>query len=229
MPTSLLPLACAASTIGLYLLARGLYWRHPHWFTSPLLVTWALCFTLALVLKVSYQNYLRGTHWLLVLLGPAVMAFAIPIYEQRRVIRAHWPVLLVGVLTGSILAFASSWLLAWALGLSPELRLSLLPRSVTTPFALEFGKKVGGTPELIATCVVITGLLGASLGELLLLWLPLRSAFARGALLGMGAHSIGTAKARELGAVEGSVAGLVMVMAGLLSVLAAPLLALFAR
>lgn len=227
LPSRLLALACGAVTVGLYLIARRLYQRHPHWYTSPLLVTWALCCTLALTLRVSYRNYLLGTHWLQALLGPAVMAFAIPIYGQRDLIRKHWGVLVVGVLTGSTLAFASSWCLAKALGLAPELQLSLLPRSITTPFALEFGKTVGGTPELTATFVVITGLLGASLGELLLGCLPLRSAFARGALFGMGAHAVGTAKAREVGEVEGSVAGLIMVMAGILSVLAAPLLAVW--
>lgn len=225
MAHDLQPLAWAAGTVGLYLLARAIQQRHSRWFTSPLLVTWALCFGLALVLHVSYWTYLRGTHWLLLLLGPAVTAFAIPIYEQRQLIRRYWPVLVIGVLAGSALAFASSWMLAGALGLSPEFRLSLLPRSVTTPFAMEFARKVGGKPELAATCVVVTGLFGASLGELLLVWLPFRSAFARGALFGMGAHTVGTAKAREMGDVEGSVAGLVMVMAGILSVLAAPVFA----
>ncbi|MDR3673736.1 MAG: LrgB family protein [Holophaga sp.] len=220
------PVAWAAITVGLYLLARAIYQRHAHWFTSPLLVTWALCFSLALVLHVNYRSYLRGTHWLLALLGPAVMAFAIPIYEQRKLIRRNWMVLALGVVAGSVIAFGTSWLLAWALGLSPDLRRTLLPRSVTTPFALAFVKSVGGSPELTATCVVITGLFGASLGELLLTWLPLRSAFARGALFGMGAHSVGTAKAREVGEVEGSVAGLIMVLAGILSVLVAPVLAI---
>ena len=227
MPYSLQPLAWAAVTVGGYLLARAIYQRHSHWFTSPLLLTWALCFLLALGLHVSYGSYLRGTHWLLVLLGPATMAFALPIYEQRELIRKNWQVLVVGVLVGSTIAFSSSFLLARALGLSPLLRLSLLPRSFTTPFALEFVKSVGGAPELAVTCVVVTGLFGVSLGELLLNWLPLRSAFARGAMFGMGAHAVGTAKARELGAVEGSVAGLTMVLAGILCVLAAPLLTLF--
>jgi putative effector of murein hydrolase len=88
---------------------------------------------------------------------------------------------------------------------------------------------VGGIPELTATCVVVTGLVGASMGELLLKWMPLRSAFARGAMFGMGAHAVGTAKARQLGEVEGSVAGLTMILAGLVSVLAAPVIALCLR
>jgi predicted murein hydrolase (TIGR00659 family) len=227
MRAELLPAVWAAVTVGLYLLAHALHRRHGRVWTSPLLLTWACCFALALALHASYRNYLRGTHWLLALLGPATMAFAMPIYEQRRLIRRHWPVLLTGVLTGSTLGFGSSWLFARWLGLSAGQCLSMLPRSVTTPFALDFARKVGGTPELTATCVVVTGLVGASLGEWLVSWLPLRSAFARGALFGMGAHSVGTAKARELGELEGSVAGLTMVLAGLCCLLAAPLLVWF--
>jgi predicted murein hydrolase (TIGR00659 family) len=225
MPHDLPALAWGAATVALYLLARAIHRRRPHALTSPLLLTWALCFGLALALHASYRTYLRGTHWLLALLGPAVTAFAVPIYEQRRIIRRHWPVLAIGTVAGSALAFASSWGLARALGLSPDLCRGLLPRSVTTPFALAFAGRVGGRPEFTATCVVLTGVLGASLGELLLAWMPLRSALARGALFGMGAHSVGTAKAREMGGLEGSVAGLIMVMAGILSVLAAPLFA----
>ena len=182
-----------------------------------------------LALRASYGAYLLGTHWIGALLGPATMAFAMPIYEQRELIRRHWPVLGVGVATGLTLAVGSSWLFARVLGLDPLLRTSLLPRSVSTPFAMEVSLRVGGVPELTATCALITGLLGASLGTIILKWLPLRSAFARGAMYGMGAHGVGTAKARELGEVEGSVAGLTMVLAGLIAVLTAPLLALCLR
>ena len=219
----------AAATIGLYLLAHALYRRHARVWTSPLLVTWAACFALALALHTSYPNYIRGTQWLVTLLGPATMAFAMPIYEQRLLIRRHWPVLLTGVLAGSSLGFGSSWLFARMLNLPAGVCISLIPRSVTTPFALAFAQKVGGTPELTATCVVVTGLVGASLGMWILEWLPLRTAFARGALFGMGAHTVGTVKAREVGELEGSVAGLTMVLAGLFSVLAAPVFAWLLR
>ena len=217
----------AVVTVGVYLLARELQRRLPRWWTSPLLVTWALCFALALALKATYGDYLRGTSWLVTLLGPATMAFAMPIFEQRRLIRRHWPILAIGVTAGTCLAFGSSWLFAGLLGLEGPFRISLLPRSVSTPFAVDFARKVGGLPELTATCAVLTGLLGAALGEWLLTWLPLRSAFARGAMLGMGAHGMGTAKARQLGDVEGSVAGLTMVLAGLASALAAPFIAVW--
>ena len=229
LPPLFWPLFWAVITIGLYLLSRAIHQRHSRWWTSPLLLTWSQCCALMLILHTNYQDYILGTHWLLTMLGPATVAFAMPIYEQRQLIRQYWYVLFIGVTVGSIIAFVSTWLLAWALGLSPDLRLSLMPRSITTPFALEFAKETGGIPELAATCVVITGMLGASFGGTLLRWLPLRSAFSRGALFGMGAHAFGTAKARQVGTVEGSVAGLTMILAGIVGMLVAPFLAWFLR
>ncbi len=225
MPVEAHALFWAGVTLGIYLLSHRAHRRFGRWWSSPLLVTWLACFALALLLHASYGEYIKGTHWLVTLLGPATVAFAMPIYEQRALIRRYWPVLLIGILAGTTIAIGSSWALASALDLSPSLRLSLLPRSVSTPFAIAFVEDVGGVPELAATCVVITGLIGASLGEVLMKWLPLRSSFARGALFGMGAHGAGTARARQVGAEEGSVAGLVMVLAGLASVLVAPVLA----
>lgn len=225
MTADLMSIFWAVVTIGLYLASKALHQRLPRWWTSPLLVTWGLCLALALAMHVSYGDYIRGTHWIMVLLGPATVAFAMPIYEQRAIIRRYWPVLLAGVAVGSAIAVGSAWVLASLMDLSPDLRLSLLPRSVTTPFAVAFASDIGGIPELTATCVVITGLFGASVGEVLLRFLPLSSSFARGALFGMGAHGAGVAKARQVGKEEGTVAGLVMVLAGLASVAIAPLVA----
>ncbi|MCR6631528.1 MAG: LrgB family protein [Magnetospirillum sp.] len=229
MSADLASLFWAVATLGLYGLSRLVNRRLRRWWTSPLLLTWGACLGLALLMHVSYGEYIRGTHWIMVLLGPATVAFAMPIYEQRAVIRRHWPVLLAGVAVGSAIAVGSGWVLATLLDLSPALRLSLLPRSVTTPFAIAFSSDIGGVPELTATCVVVTGLFGASAGEVLLKLLPLSSPFARGALFGMGAHGAGVAKAREVGREEGTVAGLVMVLAGLASVGLGPLLAHWLR
>jgi predicted murein hydrolase (TIGR00659 family) len=208
-----------AATIGIYSAARALHSRRPRWWTSPMLATWTVCGALILVLHTSYQDYLTGTRWLILLLGPATVSFAIPIHRHRNLIRRHWMMLAVGVITGCLIAFGSSWLLARLFHLSPELRASLLPRSITTPFAMSTSRVLGGLPELTASFTAITGLFGAAVGELILSCLPVRSAFARGALFGMGAHGAGVAKARELGEEEGAVAGLIMVLAGLCTVI----------
>lgn len=211
------------ATIGFYLLTKAVYRRWPRWWLLPLAWTPALLIVAVLFLDTSYAEYIRGTQWLMALLGPAVVAFAVPIYQRRALIRRHWPLLVFGMVVGSATAVVSSWGFATLLGLDGELRLSLLPRSISTPFAMAVSSEIGGIPDLTAVFVVMTGILGAVLGDLLLTWLPLRSSIARGSLFGMGAHGAGTAKAYEVGAEEGAVAGLIMVLVGLLNVLLAPL------
>lgn len=208
----------AVVTIGTYLGAVRLHRRARAWWSSPLLLTWLLCGLFILASRSSYHEYLGGTQWLVALLGPATVAFAIPIHENRRVIARHWRLLVVGTIAGSAVALGSAWGLAQFFHLSPELRASLLPRSISTPFAITASKDLGGLPELTAAFTAVTGIFGAAVGEALLAWLPLRSSFARGALLGMGAHGAGVAKARELGEEEGVVASLIMIFAGVLNV-----------
>jgi len=216
-------------TIVLYAFGKAVYCRRPCWWTSPLLLSPLLLMIVALAFHVTYREYIRGTHWLVVLLAPATVAFAIPIYEQRSLIRRQWPLLVIGVVTGSATAIASSWALASLFGLDESLRLSLLPRSMSTPFAMTVSGDIGGVPALTAVFVVITGVLGAAVGEGLLSCLPLQSVLAQGALFGMGAHGAGTAKAHQIDSEIGAIAGLVMVLVGLFNVLAAPLLAHYLR
>jgi predicted murein hydrolase (TIGR00659 family) len=215
----------SVATVASYLLARRIHRRWPKWWLSPLAIAPALLILAALSLQTSYAQYIHGTGWLITLLGPATVAFAVPIYERRELIRQYWPVLGLGVLVGSTVAMLSSWLLAGLMRLDGTVRLSLLPRSLSTPFAMAVSRDLGGSPELTAVFVVVTGVLGVALGEALLARLSLRSGVARGALLGMGAHGIGTARAQQIGHEEGAIAGLVMVFTGVLNVLAAPLIA----
>jgi predicted murein hydrolase (TIGR00659 family) len=214
-----------AATIGPYCLARALHRRWPRWWTMPILVAPGMIILLVLGFQASYRDYIGGAGWLLVALGPVTVAFAVPIYEHRVMIRRRWMVLLVGMVAGSVTSVATAWALAGLLRLDGAMRLSLLPRSISMPFALEMSGDIGGVPDLTAVFVVLTGLLGAVVGDGLLAWLPIRTAMARGALLGMGAHGMGAARAHAMGREEGTIAGLVMVLVGLLNVLVAPLVA----
>ncbi len=181
-------------TIGFYLAAKALYQRWPRWWINPLVLAPAFLIAAVLVLHANYPDYSRGTSWLVALLGPATVAFAIPIYEQRALIKAYWPILLIGVAVGSIAATGSAFALANLLGLDRTLELSLLPRSMSTPFAMAVSSNIGGLPDLTAVFVMITGVFGAAAGEIMLARLPIRSTLARGALFGTGAHGAGTAK-----------------------------------
>ena len=216
----------SAATIALYLGARAIYRRWPRWWLMPLAIAPLALIMTALALHTSYRDYSRGTHWLVSLLGPVTVAFAVPIYEKRGLIRRHWRVLAAGMLLGSATSMLTAWGLARLLGLNETLTLSLLPRSMSTPFAMTVSSEIGGAPDLTAVFAIVTGIVGAAIGDVLLLRLPIRTSLALGALLGVAAHGAGTAKAHEIGQEEGAVAGLVMVLVGLLNVLLAPLLIL---
>ena len=219
-----MPLFWLALTLLAYLGSRWLYRRSGRYLLSPLILVPALLLAVALPLHTAYAEYARNTHWLMSVLGPVTVAFAVPIWQQRALLARHWPALSLGMLVGSAASISSSWGLAHLLALDNSVSLSLLPRSITTPFAMPLARDLGGVPELTAVFVMFTGVLGAMFGGVLLKFLPLRTALARGALFGVGAHGAGVSRAHEVGGEEGSVAGLVMVLTGLLNLFAAPLL-----
>ncbi|MBK4990780.1 LrgB family protein [Pseudomonas sp. S60] len=221
-----MPLFWLLLTLLAYLGSRWLYRRSGRYLLSPLILVPVLLLAVAIPLHTAYAEYARNTHWLMGVLGPVTVAFAVPIWQQRALLARHWPALLIGMVVGSSASIASSWGLAHLLALDTATSLSLVPRSITTPFAMPLAQDLGGVPELTAVFVMFTGVLGALFGGVLLRWLPLRTPLARGALFGVGAHGAGVSRAQEVGSEEGSVAGLVMVLTGLLNLCAAPLLAL---
>lgn len=220
-----MPMFWLAFTLLAYLFSRWIYRRTGRYLLSPLILVPALLLALAVPLHTAYAEYSSNTHWLMLVLGPVTVAFAVPIWQQRRLLVRHWSALMLGMVAGSTASIATSFGLAKALALDSSVTMSLVPRSITTPFAMPLAQNLGGVPELTAVFVMFTGVIGAMLGGVLLKWLPLRSALARGALFGVGAHGAGVSRAHEVGGEEGSVAGLVMVLTGLLNLFAAPLLA----
>ncbi|WP_019103419.1 LrgB family protein [Chromobacterium haemolyticum] len=219
-------LASLLITVVLYGLVKKFYLKKRSWWSAPILAVPLLVIVLVVLAKVPYRVYFEDTRWLTWMLGPATVAFAVPIYEHRAMIRRHWLSLSCGVLVGMPVAVFSSIWLARLLGLSDLLQRSLAPRSISTPFALATASGIGASPDLTAVFVVMTGVCGMLLGEVMLAWMPLRSSLARGALFGAAAHAAGTAKASELGAEEGVVASLTMMLGGLTTVFAAPLIGL---
>ena len=220
----LIAAGCFILTVVLYFASKALYSRfRTPWFT-PLVAVPVVLGVFVLALHIPYPVYFQDTRWLMWLLGPATVAFAVPIYEYRDLIRRHWISLTVGVTVGIVVAVGGSLVLAKLLHLSPELQRSLMTRSISTPFALAVSDKIHAPRDLTALFVIATGVCGMLFGELVLGLVPLRTRLARGALFGAAAHGVGTAKARELGSEEGVVASLTMMIAGVVMVLLAPVL-----
>jgi len=220
----LIAAGCLILTVALYFASKALYARFRSPWLTPLVAVPAVLGGLVLALHIPYPVYFQDTRWLMWLLGPATVAFAVPIYEYRALLKRHWISLAVGVTVGIVVAVGGSLALAKLLHLSPELQRSLMTRSVSTPFALAVCDKIHAPRDLTALFVIATGVCGMLFGELVLGVVPLRTRLARGALFGAAAHGVGTAKARELGSEEGVVASLTMMIAGVAMVLLAPAL-----
>ena len=186
------------ATVVCYAINKQLYRKYPSPFLMPILVT------------------------PLVLIATTV-AFALPLYEHRAMLRKHWLSITTGVMVASCVSISTTVWFAHAFGLDETLQKGLAVRSITTPFAIEAERVLGGPTDLAALFVVMTGIAGMLIGEVLLRVLPhVRSKLATGAILGGAAHGTGVAKARQFGDVQAVVASLVMMIAGAVNVLAAP-------
>lgn len=215
---------CLIWSVGAYLVAKRFYQKHPKiWFTPALTVPSATII-LMIVLGISYQTYAQDTQWLTQLIGPATVAFAVPIYRYRMVIKQQFLVLLVAITVGMSVGVYSSYLFAQMFHFDSEVTHSLMARSISTPFAMILAQDIQGSAALVSLFTVITGFTGMILGDLILAFTRIKSNIANGAALGNGAHAFGTAKAQQRHSEEGVIASLTMVIAGILMVVVGPLL-----
>ena len=166
-----------------------------------------------------------GAGFIHFLLGPATVALAVPLYEQRRNLAKLWLPLLCGLFAGCVAAIFSVIAIGWMLGLSSETILSMVPKSVTTPIAMGISENIGGMPDLTAALVVITGILGSIIGRPFFNILKIRSEPVVGVSLGIAAHGMGTGAAFQISNRAGAFGGLGMGLCGIVSAFLAPLLA----
>jgi putative effector of murein hydrolase len=215
---------CSATLLA-YLLARRLQ-RHggAHWYTLPVVSGTALLLLALGVSGTPYPDYAAATVWLQRLAGPAVVALAVPLYQQMPQWRRRAAPVLAAVLSGCAAALASGWLIGRLLDLPPALLLSLLPRSATMPVAMAAAGRVGGIPALAAIGVVVTGVLGSALVPPVLRRLRCASPEPMALTLGLVAHAIGVAKAQQLVPQALAFAALAMGLMGVATVLALPAL-----
>lgn len=191
---------------------------------NPVLTAVLVLVLLLMASKTSYQTYFRGAQFIHFLLGPATVALAIPLYREVAIIRKTFVPIMIALLSGSLAAIASAVGIAWALGGERVLLLTLAPKSVTTPIAMGISEQIGGLPSLTAVAVVLTGITGAVIGDLVLNRVRVRDETARGMAFGVASHGIGTAHAMQKSRVTGAFSALAMALNGLLTALLLPLL-----
>ncbi len=218
------PLFGIALTLIVYALAQRLYLRTGHILTNPVAVSIAAIIVLLLAADIPYQAYAVGGDYILFLLGPSVVALGLPLYTRRAEILAKKGPILVGVTAGAVVSIVTASGLAWLLGGSREVILSLAPKSVTTPIAIGIVEKIGGLAPLTAALVVLTGCIGAICGPEFCRLIGVRDPTAMGLAVGTASHGIGTARMLEEDRLAGAVSGLAIGLNGLITAFILPLL-----
>lgn len=209
-------------TMSLYWGAKWCYKHKPKVYLSPLLTTPLFIVAFLFWTHISYESYNTGAKWLSNMLEPATIAFAVPLYKYFNILKKHATEIIVSVLSGSVVAIVSSLCVAKVLHLNTQIVNSLIPRSVTTPIAMDVSESIGGIPTITAVFVIMTGLLGTVIGPIIIRLLRIENEIARGVLLGTGAHGAGTSKAFELSSITGTISSLSMIMAALITLCMAP-------
>ncbi|WP_027856110.1 LrgB family protein [Marinobacterium jannaschii] len=193
-------------------------------FLHPVLVSLSIIILILLWLEVPYQTYFSGAQFLHFMMGPAIVALAIPLYDNRQRVRRLLLPVLSATLTGAVTAAVSAVVIGYLSGADRVLMLTLAPKSVTSPIAIGIAEKIGAEPSLAAGLVLITGALSCLFAPFVFRLLRLNDHAARGFTLGVSGHAMGTAYAFEYSALAGAFGGLAMGLAGAFTAFFLPVL-----
>jgi len=218
------PLFGITLTLLVYRLSELLYKRSRFILFNPVAVSIVSIILLLKFCDIPYQDYNNGGRMILFLLGPSVVALAVPLYQRRQEILKRKLPILLGIVAGALSSIISAAGIAWLLGGSHQVVLSLVPKSVTTPIAIGISEKIGGIVPLTAALVVLTGCLGAICGPEFCRLIGVRSKAAMGLAVGTASHGIGTARMLGEDRFAGAIAGLAIGLNGLATALIVPLL-----
>lgn len=195
-----------------------------HPIANPVAIAVAALVLLLKLTGTNYQTYFDGAQFVHFLLGPATVALAVPLYLHFERVKKMLLPLMVALLAGSATAVLSAYWIARLFGGTREVALSLTPKSATMPIAMGIAEKIGGMPSLTAVFVMLTGILGAVMGKMLLDRIHCKDDSIKGFAIGLTSHGIGTARAFQLSEMAGAFSGLAMGLNGLITALLVPLM-----
>lgn len=212
-------------SLAFFQLARWLNRKAGREVISPLLFATLLCIAVLLVFDIDFEVYNRGAQYLDVLLTPATICLAIPLYRQYELLRRNAVAVLAGSVAGVAAHMAGCLLMLAVFRQEAAEFITLLPKSITTAIGKSLSAELGGYPAITMAAIMITGLFGAAIAPALLRLFRVRDPLAQGLAIGTASHAAGTSTAVQMGEVQGAASSLAIVVTGLLTVVAAPLLA----
>lgn len=196
---------------------------------NPLLVASAMIIGILLLLGIEYETFDQGAAYLTYLLNPATVCLAVPLYRQFQVLKSNTKAIFLGIASGCFACMVTVAGLAAVFALTPELTLSLLPKSITTAIAIGLTEEIGGLSAVTVACVIFTGIFGACTASVVFKIFKIQEPVAQGLAAGASAHAIGTSRALELGEIQGAMSSLAIVVTGIMTVICVPIVAGFLK
>ena len=188
---------------------------------NPLLVAIALCIALLAVTGIKYEDYNNGAQHISILLTPATVCLAIPLYEQLQLLRKNYIAILIGIASGVLTSGFTIFLMSLLFNLNHTQYVTLFPKSITTAIGIGLSQELNGYIAITVAAIMITGLFGNIAGDMLCKILRIKNNVAQGIAVGTASHVMGTSKAMEMGAVQGAMSSLSVAVAGCMTVLSA--------
>ena len=214
-----------ALTLGAFALGTWLNRKTGQALFNPLLLGSIFVIIFLSLVQIPFAEYKQSVSFLSYLLLPATVSLAVPLYEQWLPMKKNAKAVLCGILAGSVTSMASIIAMSWILKLDPVLSASLMPKSVTSAIGAEVAQELGGIGSLAGALIILTGIVGNLSATALCRICKLHDPIARGVAIGTGSHAVGTARALQMGRVEGAVSSLSIAVAGVLTAAICPILA----
>ena len=208
-------------SIGTYLLGMMIKRKFRLAICNPLLISIALTIAVLVLTGVDYGTYNESAKYLSYFLTPATVCLAVPLYQQLEQLKSNWKAIFGGILSGVLTSLVTILVLAKLFGLGHAEYVTLLPKSITTAIGMGVSEELGGYVTITVAVIVITGVFGNMIAEAVCRLFRIREPIARGIAIGSAAHAIGTARAMEMGEIEGAMSSLSIAVAGLLTVVGA--------
>ncbi|MBQ3459870.1 MAG: LrgB family protein [Solobacterium sp.] len=194
---------------------------------NPLLISIILVIIILLTFKIDYADFNSSAKYLSWLLTPATVSLAIPLYMELDRLKKNIKAIIISIFVGTVTSLAVILLFAFIFHFSHSQYVTFLPKSITTAIGMGISEEMGGIVPITVAAIIVTGILGNIIGEGVLKLCKVTDPVAKGLAMGTSAHAIGTAKAMEMGEVEGAMSSLAIVTAGIITVIGANLFGMF--
>jgi len=210
-------------TIGMFIAMTKLHRRFPTPLLLPIVTTTTATVIVLLVFSIPYDTYMEGGEWLQKMLGPAVVALAYPLYNQRDIVKKYRVAILSSIVFALVSGLVSIYVFTMLMKLDVAWIKTSLPKSLTTPVAMQVSESIGGIPPLTAVLVMLAGFVGAIIGPLIIKYGKIESAIARGVAIGSASHGVGLTCLQDYGEKELSVGSLAMGLSAVVGAFICPL------